>query len=324
MIPISISHESKIPIYVQIADHFKGMIHSGRLGNGDALPGRQALAKQVGVNINTINHGYRILEHEGYIVSRRGIGSFVNFKVDLKDREGLIEKIHEKLLNIRAHALTAGLSLSEFNSLLEKVLWHEADHTAPRGVFVECHAAWSKDIAEKIQREIGTDVRAVIFPDDKTNMKEVIKAVELSDFVITTHAHFDEVREITGSEKVIFPVDLHLSYDVMTSLAKLKEGKIAVPFLNPVTAKRLGHSIKAMGFQIDLVSVKHKDSKDLVSKVQPYGNVMVPLTHLEAVKKVMPEGINIIPIRSVLGEEALKQLKNRLSNIYPDFEPRSQ
>lgn len=317
MVSIFISHEKKIPIYVQIADQFKEMVHTGILGNGDALPGRQALAKQICVNINTINHAYRILEHEGYIVSRRGLGSFVNLMVDHKSRDDLFDKIRNQLMHLRGRALAFGLSLNEFNSILEGILFYKSNPSRPRALFIECHEAWTNTIASRLQEEIGIEVKPIIMPDRKTNLKEVIEATKLADFVITTHAHYDEVREITDSEKVIFPLDLHLSYDVMTSLAKIREGKIAVPFLKPVTTKRLGHWIKAMGFQIDLVSIKHKDLKDLAKKVEGYKNLMVPPNHLTSVEEMMLEGINIIPIRSVLGEESVKYLKKNVSKMYP-------
>ena len=85
-IAVRISNENRIPIYVQIANQFKTMIATGELKKGDALPGREVLAKHLGVNINTVNHAYRILENEGFIYSKRGIGSFVNPQVEGKSK----------------------------------------------------------------------------------------------------------------------------------------------------------------------------------------------------------------------------------------------
>jgi len=315
--PVVISQEKKIPIYVQIADQFKEMIHSGLFENGDTLPTRQALAKQVCVNINTINHAYRILEHEGYVVTRRGIGSFVNLKVDRKTRENATDKIRDQLMNLRAKALSMGLAPKEFNAVVRDALLHDPEPSKPKGVFIECHEAWTHPLASTLEKEINAQVKPLVMPDRRTNLKAVIDAIQSADFVITTHAHYDEVREITDSEKVIFPLDLHLSHDVLTQLSKLKEGKIAVPFLKSVTTKRLGHWIKAMGFQIDLIPIRHKDRDDLLKRIKGYENLMVPINHLKSVMEIMPGGINVIPIKSVLGQESVTHLKKELAILYP-------
>lgn len=69
---------SRKPIYEQICDKIKQLIAMGELTHGDRLPAVRALAKEIGINHNTIQKAFVQLEREGVITSIGGKGSFVN------------------------------------------------------------------------------------------------------------------------------------------------------------------------------------------------------------------------------------------------------
>ncbi len=66
-----------IPIYLQIMDHVKQDICSGRIAMGGKLPSVRDKAIELGVNPNTVRHAYQELESEGIIFTQRGMGTFV-------------------------------------------------------------------------------------------------------------------------------------------------------------------------------------------------------------------------------------------------------
>ena len=317
MIPILISNQAKMPIYVQVAKEFKDKIAAGELKNGDPLPGRQALARHLGVNINTINHAYRILENEGYIYSRRGIGSFVNPKIENKTENELVEEIREQLNNIKAKALVWGWTAEDFVSLVHEVLSLDKAPARPKAVFAECDIAWTDHLAARLQNELGLEVRPAVLPDRKTNLNEAIQEIKAADFVITTHVHFDEIQKIAGRGKLIFPLDMHLSYELLAELGKVKDARIGVPFLKPVTVKRLDHWIKAVGFAIELVPLPCKNAKELVAKSKQFKTIMATEPNVEKLKEILPEGIRILTIKSVLGEQSVQHLKRAVVSLFP-------
>ena len=53
-----------IPIYLQIVQHIQREIVAGTIKNGDEVPSRRVLSALLGVNPNTIQKAYRILEDE--------------------------------------------------------------------------------------------------------------------------------------------------------------------------------------------------------------------------------------------------------------------
>lgn len=65
------------PIYLQIIRYVKRGIVSGSIRDGDEMLSRRALSVQLGVNPNTIQKAYHLLEEEGIIHSRSGARSCV-------------------------------------------------------------------------------------------------------------------------------------------------------------------------------------------------------------------------------------------------------
>lgn len=70
------------PIYLQIIMHIKSGMVAGEIKNGDELPSRRVLSATLGINPNTIQKAYRILEDEGLIESHAGAKSYMVFGND--------------------------------------------------------------------------------------------------------------------------------------------------------------------------------------------------------------------------------------------------
>ena len=75
---ILISNTSDSPLYQQIKDQIKDAILKEELVEGDALPSIRAFANDLKVSVLTIRRVYEELEHEGFITSQVGIGTFVS------------------------------------------------------------------------------------------------------------------------------------------------------------------------------------------------------------------------------------------------------
>jgi GntR family transcriptional regulator len=74
---IQIDKNSHIPIYNQIKEQVKGLIHAGQVKSGDQLPTIRELSVELSVNFNTVALAYRDLVNEGMINTERGRGTFV-------------------------------------------------------------------------------------------------------------------------------------------------------------------------------------------------------------------------------------------------------
>lgn len=79
---LTVEREDDIPVGVQLAWKLRALIGAGRLSAGEQLPGVREVADRAGVNVNTARAVYARLEQEGLIVSRHGLGTFVDDHVE--------------------------------------------------------------------------------------------------------------------------------------------------------------------------------------------------------------------------------------------------
>ena len=69
--------DGNVPIYLQIVGYVKRGIVAGTIENGAEMPSRRMLSALLGVNPNTVQKSYAMLEEEGLIHSRSGAKSCV-------------------------------------------------------------------------------------------------------------------------------------------------------------------------------------------------------------------------------------------------------
>ena len=69
--------EDNVPIYLQIVGYIKRGIVAGSITDGAEMPSRRMLSALLGVNPNTVQKSYAMLEEEGLIHSRSGAKSCV-------------------------------------------------------------------------------------------------------------------------------------------------------------------------------------------------------------------------------------------------------
>lgn len=74
---IQIDPRSRVAIYEQIIRRVEELVTCGILQKDEQLPSVRTLAGTLGINPNTIQKAYAILEQDGVIYSRQGRGSFI-------------------------------------------------------------------------------------------------------------------------------------------------------------------------------------------------------------------------------------------------------
>ena len=111
--------EDGMPIYLQILQYIKPGVIAGTIADGDELPSRRMLSALLGVNPNTVQKAYRMLEDEGLISSHSGAKSYMVLN------EETIARVRGQLLEGDAVGIVLsmkqmGLSKAEAIALLEK------------------------------------------------------------------------------------------------------------------------------------------------------------------------------------------------------------
>ena len=115
--------EDDSPIYLQVIRYIKRGIVAGTIVDKDEVPSRRELSALLGVNPNTIQKAYHMLEEEEIILSRAGAKSFVTIDAEKigKMRRELLHK--ETALWVQAMK-QMNVGKEEAESLVKEI-WEE-------------------------------------------------------------------------------------------------------------------------------------------------------------------------------------------------------
>ena len=111
--------EEGIPVYLQIIYYLKRQIASGLIRDGDELPSRRMLSALLGINPNTVQKAFKVLEDEGVVISSMGAKSLIEVTEE-KRAELKREIVEEHIGYIVKSVRQMGLSLEDTKRLIEK------------------------------------------------------------------------------------------------------------------------------------------------------------------------------------------------------------
>ena len=120
-----IDFKSGVPIYTQIKNQVVRLAFEGELSPGEQLPSVRGVARELGINPNTVAKAYQELEAEGIIYSVGGKGSFLS-----EDCSGLAaarEPILDEFKLAAEKAKTSGAELFELRRILDRVFDPETE-----------------------------------------------------------------------------------------------------------------------------------------------------------------------------------------------------
>lgn len=108
---------SKIPIYEQLSRKIMELMMKDVLHENDQLPSVRSLAKDLGINPNTVQKAYQELEHNGVIYSVAGRGNFIAPLKENLLKEKAMKSFDEAVLD----ALSQGFQKEELVNRIEVI-----------------------------------------------------------------------------------------------------------------------------------------------------------------------------------------------------------
>ncbi len=110
---IDVNKRSPVPVYVQIAEAIRAIIHTGKLGPDSILPPSKILCERFGITRMTLRQAYARLEREGLLDAQRGRGTFV--------RRPRIERALSHMIGFSEEMLASGKTPSSKLLAFEQV-----------------------------------------------------------------------------------------------------------------------------------------------------------------------------------------------------------
>jgi len=115
---------SGVSYYVQLIQQVRQALLFGLLKPGDQLPTVKEVVAQVALNPNTVLRAYRDLEHDGFVISRPGLGTFVRTNIPAAIARDSYRSLRADLERCIRKARAQGLDDNTLGALFAHVL-HE-------------------------------------------------------------------------------------------------------------------------------------------------------------------------------------------------------
>ncbi len=110
---ITVDLRDRKQLYEQIVDNVKTLILTGDMAPNEKLPSVRSLARELGINPNTIQKAYTELERQGVIISLPGRGSVITPETEgvrMRQRQ----QLGANLGAIASQAALIGMTREEF------------------------------------------------------------------------------------------------------------------------------------------------------------------------------------------------------------------
>lgn len=118
-----ISTGSSEPIYRQMVEQLRRQILGGQIHAGDAMPSVREVASQLGVNPMTVSKAYSLLEADGWLARRRGLGMIVaQRESQFEQAQSRLELIRLSLEQVALEAQQLKLDPDEVVALFDQIL----------------------------------------------------------------------------------------------------------------------------------------------------------------------------------------------------------
>lgn len=111
------------PIYRQVVEQVQRLVAGGQLGAGDELPSVRAVAERHAINPMTVSKAYSLLEAEGLLERRRGVGMVVAASAQAARRgQDRIALLEPALLALARQAHQLGITPAQALKALAQAL----------------------------------------------------------------------------------------------------------------------------------------------------------------------------------------------------------
>ena len=129
MIEFHINNRSGVAPYLQLIRQVRQALRLGLLRAGDQLPTVKDVAGSMAINPNTVLKAYRLLEYEGLVAAKPGVGTFVTKTI------GDTSVAAHQLLSLELsawirRAQQAGLDAEDIEALFQRAVQSAAQEEA--------------------------------------------------------------------------------------------------------------------------------------------------------------------------------------------------
>ncbi len=321
MIQWFVDTNNKVPLYLQLKDLIKYYISTGAIQADHQLPAVNTLAKELGVNFETVRKAYKELEKDGLLSMKRGQGTHVLLSnippAPVKSAAIVEEGLLDATKRIINRHLQQGMSLEE----AQKIMMQAFDEVSAAGaqpeiIFTECNTLQVKEISQLLKSYLGRPIKPVLLKDLRDELQNISPEASRPLTVVTTGFHVNEVRETTRN----LPVNIHVLLTNMSLETRRKLdafGKNArfgficrdeesIALYKDVLKVELDNS------QLDLTCATAAEKSKVTALLKSADVLLVSPPVYEEIKRIAPPELPIFNVFDRVDPMALKIIKDSI------------
>lgn len=300
-------------IYLQIYEYIVDQIRGHLLEPGNQLPTETGLSKELKISRNTVGMAYKRLEHDGFVESTPGRGTFVKHgasatsapATNKKDRIG-------RLLDLAIEeALAVGMSLEDYSTLLKRHLSKQKKKIrSSRICFIECNDEQLLIFADDINRELGISITPILLENFRKRAPETMAILHKADIILTSVYHSSEVVTILPDRRIDV-VGLQPQLDSLIQIAKLPpNSNIGLVCTSKQFQGDIMNTLREARIPIPSLSViETSDEDELIRQLANLDAAIVSPGRLHDVKKIINTNTPVIEFVYRLSSASMSLIK---------------
>ncbi|HHW17482.1 MAG TPA: GntR family transcriptional regulator [Firmicutes bacterium] len=295
---------------------FSGLVEKIAVGIypvGTVLPSCRRLAADLGVNKNTVNKVFKMLQEAGFVKPLPGKGMLVVARptVSTGEADKEITPLIEQMF-YRARIL--GVSPDYLERMFKAALAKWYDSTRLSMVLVECNSWDACSLASHIQKELPVSVTPMLLDDFSQDPETT---ADQYDLIVTTIYHLAEVKSLLPqslSDRVVALQDKP-SISSLLEITKIpRDATIGLVAGHERTISLIGSIIRQCGLEVSATALLSSpdDVRRLLSTVS---TVVVSVRCYRDLLKYSPS----IPVVTVVFEvdgQSMEFLKKKVGLLY--------
>jgi GntR family transcriptional regulator len=268
----------------------------GQYPAGAYLPSVRELAKELGINRNTVSRVYQELRRDGVLESIHGLG--VRVTGPARDLGNPDDGLAARIESFVRDAHRARVSKESLLARVAGIAGDTYDSLSARIALVGCTRADTEDIARELSQHLSLEIEPIVLAD---LVDDPVTFAQRYDVASTTLFHLQEVREaLAGLPPVIVGMKHVVSHGSILPIARLKPGtRIGLVCENPRTLALVQgiiqlyvrdnvrgttraqlDEIRRMAAEVDVI-VDHSLTHEFVRAVAPDVPTMTVKFHIE-------------------------------------------
>ncbi len=316
LLPIAIDAHAPLPIAVQVSEQIKLLIAIEYLRPGDSLPTVIQLAEYLKINHNTIALVYSELIETGYLVAKRGRGTFVA-ESELLQKSISRNSLYQVLEQAFLIATQMELSASEFGltAYAVAVSSNERKQVVPlKVVFVDSFQSEADLYFHSVQSEISHPLSLLYLENLQAGQPVALKELHSSDLVITNAQYVWDLTQLTTPKQEVIGINFEPDLQLLTQISSLNHGsQVLLISQKSAEGKNMKQMLEKSG--ISHLNLQSLDIESIQSDFQLLNNANIICAFqsvCDYIREISPHSEKVVNFSFVINRASLSVLKTRL------------